>query len=197
MKKLTSSQILKLNANSEIDNNKYINETLGLETKFNFDIWKDGCYLIECKLDIRHRTNGFAKAKKELDFYSEKLKLYGLMLPKLKLVLDYETMVLYNDKQKKYCDLKDFDFDVSPNYENYDITYENGPNVAQQIYSRHPKINDGNIFNYFRTGIDWYNPSTLTQKDFRLVLDLFNDPTTQRKRGAFYTPDIYIYHVGI
>jgi hypothetical protein len=25
------------------------------------------------------------------------------------------------------------------------------------------------------------------------VLDLFNDPQTQRKRGAFYTPDIYIY----
>jgi hypothetical protein len=153
-KKLNSSVLQKINGNSEIDNNKFINDYVGLESMMNFDIYKDGCYLIEAKLDIRHTNNGLNKAKKELSWYSEKLKLLGLKLPKLRLVLDYQTAKLYDSNGNEYCDLKDFDFDCNQDYENYDITYENGSNVAQQIYSRHQKINDGNIFKYFESGID-------------------------------------------
>lgn len=195
MAKKLPAKLIKLvkSSLSELDANYTINEYFNLKTRMNFDIWKDGSYLIEAKKDIRDRHNGFEKAKNELKKYSEKLKLNGMKLPKLRLILDYESESLYDIHHKKICALKDFDFDKNEDYENYDITYENGPNVAQQIYDRHgDTINDSNIFKYFSNGIDWYNPTTLSQKDFRLVLDLFNDPKTQKKRGAFYTPDKYI-----
>lgn len=188
MKKLTKIQINQLNSSSEIENNKLINDSLGLKTGFNFDIWKDGCYLIEAKMN----TKGFEKAQEELKRYSEKLKLYGKKLPKTRLILCYNDMKLYNEDLNEHCKLDEFDFDMDENYENYDITYENGENVAQEIYSRHRYINDGNIFTYFKKGIDWYNATNLDEKDFRLKLDLFNDPETQKKRGAFYTPNEYI-----
>lgn len=193
MTKLPATLITRLKGTSaEIDNNLLINQALGLETKMNFDIWKDGCFLIEAKLNINSSSNGLAKAKKELKIYVNKLKHEGMKVPKLRFILDYSKMNLHKENGDFYCRLKDFDFDVPEDYENYDITFDNGPNVAQQIYSRHEKINDGNIFKYFKIGIDWYNPCNLDQKDFRLVLDLFNDPKTQKRRGAFYTPDEYI-----
>ena len=193
-KKLNAAIIKQVKSSlSEIDANNIINSYFDLNTCMNFDIWKDGSYLIEAKKDIRDRHNGFEKAKNELEKYSQKLMLNGMKLPKSRLILDYESESIYDINHKKICALKDFDFDKNEDYENYDITYANGPNVAQQIYDRHGDIiNDSNIFKYFSKGIDWYNPTTLTQQDFRLVLDLFNDPKTQKKRGAFYTPDKYI-----
>lgn len=38
---------------------------------------------------------------------------------------------------------------------------------------------------------DCINPWTGKESDFTLIMDLLNDPTTQKKLGAFYTPETY------
>jgi hypothetical protein len=76
--------------------------------------------------------------------------LEGMKLPKLRLILDYLSMTLLYFDGQKFCDLKDFDFDIGEEHENYHMNFENDPNVAQQIYSRHSKIKDSNrIYNIF------------------------------------------------
>jgi hypothetical protein len=89
-----------------------------------------------------------------LVWYANKLKLNGMKLPKLRLILDYATATLLNIDGSEYCKLHEFDFDSKEDIEKYDITFENGPNVAQQIYSRHQNIKDSNIFDCFKIGID-------------------------------------------
>jgi hypothetical protein len=197
----------------ETDINAFLNEQLGLETKYSIDILTPQA-LIECKDNLSKQNASALNWDKTLiqaKTYCNRLILEGEKLPKFIIIIDYK-----NEKYKQYEIQKVEYFENESEYRisevsvsegsidnltlyldeqfiRYDISFDNADKIAQKLYEIYPNLNDSKIFDYLQTSDgNWFYKTQLKQQDFQIKLDLFNDPQTQKKRGAFYTPDRYI-----
>ncbi len=183
----------------------YFYEYIGIADIINKSYGTDGflkSILFEHKLDFG-ASYGLGKAKKQFSEYREKLRNNGEYDPQYSCAIEdngnHRVIVFDNATGDK---IDEFNWDVNPNrihdYINNNVIkyYVNENTViglAEKYYQENPTANKRNFFDdYITKENDKFHRFKGSEKDFSLIMDKLNDPSSQKVLGAYYTPDKYV-----
>lgn len=196
---------------SSSKNNKIVDETTieeWISRKHSTDGFTRGA-LIEHKLDLDHKTDGLKKAKDQLfNKYPEKLKNNGEFLPRYRIALSqingscyiYDALnnnnlieeINYIEQPKELLKYLESNENIK-----YDVNEDNILGLADKYYSSNPNAKKIDFFGdhktkgFIRIENDKFNVYKGDDKSFKHMMDVLNDPTSQKVLGAYYTPDQY------